>query len=54
MRGSYLGRVNGDSLESQIVDMRAVPVWDSFAMTVAVFYHAIVGCHAMAGVFGGH
>ena len=25
------GRVNGDSLESQFVDMSSVPVWDSFA-----------------------
>ena len=47
-------RVNGDSLESQFVDMSSVPIWDSFSTTVAVFDHAMVGCHAMAGVSGGH
>ena len=54
MRGSYPDQVNDDSLESQFVDMSSVPIWDSFSTKVAVFDHAMVGFHAMAGVFGGH
>ena len=50
----YPGAVSTGSLESKFVDMSSVPVRDSFATTVAVFDHAMVGGHAMAGVSGGH
>ena len=49
MRGSCLGRVNEDSLESQFVG-RAISVWDSFATTVAVFGPCDGQGHAMASV----
>ena len=45
MRARYPDQVGGDNLESRFDYMDPVPVWDN------VVDHAMVSCHAMAGVW---